>query len=60
MVAKEKMIILDSMKGHLIPHIAGKSMMEMYDALVLNSSKLWHRCFGHLHYGALPLLKYMV
>jgi hypothetical protein len=23
-------------------------------------SELWHKCFGHLHYGALPLLKDMV
>jgi hypothetical protein len=56
-------IILDSMKDSLIPYISIKSTKEMYNALVLDSGKpceLWHMHFGHLHHGALRLLKNMV
>jgi hypothetical protein len=32
-VAKAKRIILDSVKDHLIPHIAGKLAKEIYEAV---------------------------
>jgi len=31
-----------------------------HEALVHDSGKLCYKCFGHLHYGALPFLKDMV
>jgi len=46
-VDKAKWIILDSVKEHLIPHIAGKTTKEMYDALV-TLYRVWTsltRCF---------------
>ena len=33
---------------------------EEYEALVHDSGKLWYKCLGYLHYGALTLLKDMV
>jgi hypothetical protein len=34
--------------------------MELWCISNDNLCELWHKCLGHLHYGALPLLKDMV